>query len=76
MKTGEARGQAFIVAGEPTETARPGKGTFHDPASGQEHKTALGLFEFDDHQLDAVGRGFCRGLFARVTLVGESDFDL
>ena len=76
MKAGEAGGEAFIVARETAETARPGKGSLDHPASGQEHKAALGLVVLDDLQADSMFSGRMGRILSRVALIDKGEFDV
>ncbi len=61
MRAHEGGRQAFVVARQTTKARRPTKGAFHDPASVQEHKAALGFSEFHHLQAYAVSSGGCGG---------------
>ena len=50
---------APVILDQPTAACRPGKGSFHDPAPGQQDETALCLRQFDNVQRDAFGLGCC-----------------
>ena len=75
MIGGEGRGQAFIIPSQTPKTRRPGKGSFHHPASGQEDKSAFGFMMFDHFQFNASLRGRRGRLLAGITLIHISQTD-
>jgi hypothetical protein len=65
----ECCGVALVVFDQPAATSGLCEGLFYDPASGQQDKAALCLWQFDDVQRDALGRGGIRGCLCGVTLI-------
>src|SRR5690348_4097543 len=55
----QARSEPLVVPHEAAEARLPGKGAFHDPAPGQQHKAVLGLRQLDDLQPDALRCRVC-----------------
>ena len=66
---------ALVILDQPATACGPGEGSFDDPASGQQNKPALCLWQFDDVQSDALSRGGRGGGIASVALIdiGEAD---
>ena len=46
MVGGESGSQPVVIPRKAVETGRPGKGTIHYPASGQQHKPTFGFMMF------------------------------
>jgi hypothetical protein len=66
---------AFIVAGQASEAAHPGKIALNDPSAGQQHKAFLGFRQLHNLKTKAVGFGLFLRIIARVALIDKSDFN-
>src|SRR5271156_1588304 len=69
VEASECCGVALVVLDQPTAASGPCEGSFYDPASGQQDKTALCLRQFDDVQRDALDRGGICGCLSGVALI-------
>jgi hypothetical protein len=69
VEASECCSVALVILDQPAAARRPGEGSFHDPASWQQDKSAFCLRQFDDVQRNPLGEaasaypsGECRGL--------------
>src|SRR5690606_1065867 len=75
MQAFEGIRQAFVVAGQATETSHPAKAAFDNPASRQQHKSLFGFGQFDHLQSYALFFSGLGRLLASIALVDKGDFD-
>ena len=62
---------SLVVFDEAPAARGPGEGSFDDPASWQQDKPALCLWQFHDVQHDILGCGSLCGRFAGVAIRGR-----
>ena len=65
-----------MIVGEPSAAIEPSDGPLHDPAFGQDHKSADPIGTFDDFNVE-MRENFCQGLLklrSLISAVGEELF--
>ena len=76
VQSRQHRGQALIVASQPSEAGQPGETALNHPAAGQQDKAAFGAGQPDDFQVDAVSRCGVRHFLAGIALIDPGQFDV
>jgi hypothetical protein len=75
VEAGQDGETTFVVADEAAKAGLPGEGPLHHPAARQEDEAPLGLRQFDDLEVYAVGRGVGGWRRPGIPLVSEGDLD-
>ena len=69
VQSSECLRESLIIFDQTPKAIYPGKGALNHPPAGQENKATLGLFEFDDVELNAMFLSILSRIVPRVALV-------